>query len=70
MHKTSSNTKIAFTVEKIIIKRFEVSSSKPIPVHGEQIMRASYYDILDFKCFVRDMNTRSFQELTATGVVL
>jgi hypothetical protein len=31
MHKTSSNTKIAFTVEKIIIKRFEVSGSKPIP---------------------------------------
>jgi hypothetical protein len=31
MHKTSSNTKIAFTVEKIIIKGFEVPSDKPIP---------------------------------------
>jgi hypothetical protein len=31
MHKTSSNTKIAFTVGKIIIKRFEVTGSKPIP---------------------------------------
>ena len=75
MHKRSSNIKIAFTVEKIIMKRFEVTGSKPIPIEGENKMFANivlsiYYVILDFKCFVRDMNTRSFQKLTAKEVSL
>ncbi len=74
MHKTSSKTKIAFTVKKIIIKRFEVSGSKPIPIGGENNMleneSSRYYAGLDFKCFVRDMSTRSFQQLIAQGVII
>ena len=38
MHKTSSNTKIAFTVEKIIIKGLEASSPNPFPIEGENNM--------------------------------
>gem|GEM_PF-4009438 len=31
---------------------------------------SSYYAILDFKCFVRDMNARPFQKLIAKEVIL
>jgi len=36
----------------------------------ENIVLSDYYAILDFKCFVRDMNTKSFPELTAKEVVI
>ena len=50
-------------------------SQDPIPIEGENnmlknISLSSYYVILDFKCFVRDMSTRSFQKLTAKEVIL
>jgi len=31
---------------------------------------SAYYAILDFKCFVCDMNTRLFQELTTAKEVV
>jgi len=36
----------------------------------KNIVSSRYYAILYFKCFVRDMNTRSFQKLTAQEVIL
>ena len=43
------------------------------PIEGDNNMLENvpiaYYAILDFKCFVRYMNTRSFQELTAKDVI-
>lgn len=70
MHKTNSNTKIVLTVEKIIIRGFRVLSSKPISRKREREMINRNNDYLEFKCFVRDMNTRSFRKLTAKEVVL
>jgi len=51
-----------------------VAAQDPIPIEGENNMLenglpSDIYAILDFKCFVRDMNTRSFTELTAKEVI-
>jgi hypothetical protein len=35
----------------------------------KNVLPSDYYAILDFKCFVCDMSTGSYQELTAMGVI-
>ena len=60
--------------EKDNLKRSWGTSPDPIPIEGENNMLENepsrYYAGLYFKCFVRDMSTRSFQKLTAKGVTL
>jgi hypothetical protein len=62
-------------VKKDNLKGLGVPAQDPIPIAGENnmlenVLLSSYYVILDFKCFVRDTSTRSFQKLTAQEVIL
>jgi hypothetical protein len=56
------------------LKGLGVEALDPIPIEGENNMLENVsrdiYAILDFKCFVRDMNTRPFQKVAAKEVVL
>ena len=61
--------------EKDNLKRSWGTSPDPIPIEGENnmlenVLSRDIYASLDFKCFVRDMSTRSFQMLTVQEVIM